>query len=393
MDLRFSPAEEAFRELVRSYLSTAITLQLLQETDQQADPEERGLHARAFVKKLAEDGWLGLSWPKEYGGQGKSPLEQYIFLEELWHEGVALMFPYNTIFSVGPTLMRVGSHWQKQEFIPPILRGELEVALGYTEAEAGNDLASLQTRATRDGDDYVIKGQKFFTSKANIADYIWLAARTNPDAPKHKGISLFLVSTKLPGYSYQPVDTWAGVRTYVTFYDNVRVPDRFMVGEENRGWEYLGVALDYQRVTQSQVAPIERDLESLIRWAKETQWGGRPVSKDPWVQDTLADLTTQLEAARVFCYRNIWLINKGEVPYVEASMAKVFCSELALRVAHVGLQMMGMYGLLEPGSKWAPLKGLFERSYRYNSFALLAPGANEIHRDIIGYRGLGLPRE
>ncbi|MBI2867870.1 MAG: acyl-CoA dehydrogenase family protein [Chloroflexi bacterium] len=393
MDLRFTPQEEAFRQDVQTYLAANVTPELLRELEEGETMESRGPLFRAFIRKMGSDGWLGIGWPKEFGGQGRSWAEQFIFFEEMWYRGVPpFTFPLMTIASVGPTLIRVGTEWQKREFLPRILRGEIEFALGYTEPGAGNDLASLQTRAVRDGDDYIINGQKVFTSNAHSADYVWLAARTDPNLPKHKGISIFLVDTRLPGYSFQPLHTWADLTTNVTFYDNVRVPVRCLVGEENRGWEYITTALNYERVAMGPVSWLQRDLEDLIRWARETEWSGKPVSQDPWVQDTLADLVVQLEIARLFAYRNVALMCEGKVPYVEASIAKVHYSELCLRVANVGLQLMGMYGLLEPGSKWAPLKGRIEQAYRFNTIGTFAPGANEVHRDIIGMKALGLPR-
>lgn len=390
MDLRFGPREETFRQEIQTYLAANMTPELRRELEDSEAIEGGRLHARAFIKKMGRDGWLGVGWPKEYGGQGRSWLEQFIFFEEVRHRRIPL--PFASLAIVGPTLMSVGTQWQKQRFLPPILRGEMEIAVGYTEPSGGSDLAALRTRAVRDGDHYIITGQKAFTTKAHVAGYVWLAARTNPAVSNHKGISIFLVDTRLPGFSWQTLRTWADLDSYMTFYDNVRVPARYLVGEENRGWEYIGMALDYERVSISPVSPLQQDIEDLIQWAKETKNNGKSVSQDPLVRDALADLVVQLEVARLLSYRNAWLISEGKVPYAESSVAKVFYSELRLRAAHVGLQLMGMYGLLEPGSKWAPLKGRIERTYRFSTMETFWGGTNEIQRDIIGFKALGLPK-
>ncbi|GHH96768.1 putative acyl-CoA dehydrogenase [Neobacillus kokaensis] len=386
--MRFDLTEEQqkLKEEIRSYLDSHITKELLDELKENPDG---GPLWRQYIKELGEDGWLGIGWPVEYGGQGRTPLEQYIFLEEIERTGVNI--PFITLETVGPTLMKLGTEEQKNYFLPKILKGEVEVAIGYTEPQAGTDLASLQTRAIRDGDSYVINGQKVFTTNAHMADYIWLAARTDPDAPKHKGISIFLVPTNLPGFSVTPMNL-IGERSNVSYYDNVRVPLSALVGEENKGWEYITTQLSLERLMLSTYSRMERMIEETIEWASENEFDGVRVIDQPGVRDNLAELTVEMEILRLLNYRAAWAhSNEKSAPY-RPSMNKVFAAELNQKVFDTCMQIMGMFGQLETGSEWAVADGYAPENAKRRLVYLFGGGANDVQRDLVARFGLGLPK-
>ena len=386
--MRFDLTDEQqqLKQEIRTYLDKHVTPELVEELKGNPDG---GLLWKAYIKKLGEDGWLGVGWPVEYGGQGKTPLEQYIFLEEINRTGVNI--PFITLETVGPTLMKLGTEEQKNYFLPKILKGEIEVAIGYTEPEAGTDLASLQTRAVKDGDSYIINGQKVFTTNAHISDYIWLAARTDPDAPKHKGISIFLVPTNTPGVS---VDTThlMGERTNSTYYDNVRVPADALVGEENKGWQYITTQLSLERLMLSTYSRMERMVEETTEWAKETVMDGNRVIDNPGVRDSLAELTVKLEVLRLLNYRAAWSHeNSNEAPF-RPSMNKVFAAELNQEVYDTCMGIMGMFGQLQADSEWAVADGSAERYSKSQLVYLFGGGANDVMLDLVARFGLGLPK-
>jgi alkylation response protein AidB-like acyl-CoA dehydrogenase len=386
VDFELPPNVEEFRQELREFLA------------REWPPERRSRVAagdtyeeeREFRRKLAQKGWLAMSWPKEYGGQGRSILEQYIFSEEMAYHGA----PAGTVGvgQVGPTLMSYGSDEQKQRFLPRIAAGEMDFALGYTEPEAGTDLASLQTRAVADGDDFVINGTKIYTSAAHRAEYVWLATRTDPDAPKHRGISLFIVDLKSPGITIRPLWTMGDGRTNQTFYDNVRVPRENLVGELNRGWYYVAHALDFERITVFTVATLRAGFDDLVAWVRQASYDGYPLREDPEVRDQIARLSADLEVAQLLSYRVAWMISKGQHPNYEASMLKVFSTEFMQRLYQEGTRILGLYGQLTPASPLAPAGGRFERSHRSSVMPTFGAGSSEIQRNIIATRGLGLPR-
>ena len=389
MDLGFTEQQEQFRQQLRDFLdremSPALKDELANRSDQGPGPE-----SKAFLKTLARAGFLGIGWPKKYGGGGFPVINQYIFYEEMGKRGV-----YTgglTISSVGPTIANVGTDEQKQEFLPRILRGEMEFGIGYTEPGAGTDLASMQLRAVVDGDDFVINGQKIFTSAAHFATHIWLAARTDPDAPKHKGISLIIVPIDTPGITVRPLWTVGDGRTNEVFYEDVRVPRKNLVGEMNRGWYYVATALDFERVSGGRYGGLATRMQELIKFAQDTIVDGKPLSQEPMVRARLAQLTMDVEMVRLLDYRAAWIIESGRVPNYEASAVKTFAAELSQRMADESLDMMGLYGQLRPGSKHAPLGGKEERAYRASYPGRFAAGTSEIQRNIIAQRGLGLPR-
>lgn len=386
--MRFDLTEEQrqLKEEIRSYLDSHITPELLDELKENHDG---GPLWRQYIRELGEDGWLGIGWPIEYGGQGRTPLEQYIFLEEIERTGVNI--PFITLETVGPTLMKLGTEEQKNYFLPKILKGEVEVAVGYSEPQAGTDLAALQTRAVRDGDSYVINGQKVFTTNAHMADYIWLAARTDPDAPKHKGISIFLAPTNLPGFSVTPMNL-IGERSNVSYYDNVRVPLSALVGEENKGWEYITTQLSLERLMLSTYARMERMVEETIEWASETEFDGVRVIDQHSVRDSLAELTVQIEILRLLNYRAAWAHSNEKTAPFRPSMNKVFAAELNQKVFDTCMQIMGMFGQIETGSEWAVADGYGQKNAKSRLVYLFGGGANDVQRDLVARFGLGLQK-
>ena len=389
MDFRFTPEEEAFRQELRAFLKSELPPDWEGAEEGEYGDWEFTLQMR---KKLAQKGWLTMHWPKEYGGAGVSITTQLIFSEEMAYHRA----PGVDIWGVkmlAPTLMVHGTEEQKQRFLPPVARGEVQWCQGYSEPESGSDLASLQTRAVVDGDEYVVNGSKIWTSNAHHGDWIMLLARTDPEAPKHRGITFLLVDMKSPGISIRPIMNMADVHGFnQVFFDNVRVPKRNLVGEENRGWYVGATLLDFERSGVQYSAGARRTLEELVQYARETRIDGRALGQDPIVRNRLADMAIEIEVSRMIAYHIGWMQSQGHVPNKEASICKVFSTEMQQRLAATGLRMLGLYGQLGPGSKWAPLHGRLARSYLTSYSATLASGTSEIQRNIIATRGLGLPR-
>ena len=387
MEFLFSEQALAFEREVEDFLAVEWSPEVRRALD--ASPD-RYVIEREFRRKLADKGWLTMSWPREYGGQERSYDEQYLFQEALNY--VSAPGATVGVQQVGPTLMTYGSDEQKASFLPRIARGEIDFALGYTEPDAGTDLASLQLRAVRDGDDYVLNGIKRFTSAAHRAEYVWLAARTDPSAPKHRGISMFLVDLQTPGITVSPIWTMSGIRTNEVYWEDVRVPADALVGEENRGWYYAAHALDFERVSIFTVSGVRAVFDALMRWAREERpGGGRPID-DAHVSRTLADYKVQLEVLQMLAYRNLGMIKRGEHPNHEASEVKIFSTELMQRILHTGTKLLGPYGQLTPESALAPLGGRIEQGYRAAVMPTFGAGSNEVMRTIIATRGFGLPR-
>jgi 3-oxocholest-4-en-26-oyl-CoA dehydrogenase alpha subunit len=342
-----------------------------------------------YIRRMGHDGWLGLGWPREYGGQARGVVDQMIFVEESHWAGVPL--PLLTLNSVGPTLMALGTDEQKQRVLPGILRGEVHFSIGYTEPSAGTDLASLRTRAVRDGDEYVINGQKIFTSAIQYADYVWLAARTDPDAPKHKGLSVFMVPVDSPGFHWTPLTTIVGDITSSTFYEDVRVPASNLVGEENQGWKLITNQLNHERVAICPASGMLRSLAEVRRWAASHRLGGRRVIDQEWVQTSLARVQAKVEVLKLLNWKVAWASDKGLNP-ADASATKVYGTELALEVYGLLLEVVGQAGYLVEGSPGAALRGRLEKEARSQTIFTFGGGTNEIQRDIIAMVGLGMPR-
>jgi len=403
MDFALTPEQEEFEREFNRYLDKHLTPELRAEGEKfmnmnkDTDPgvfgrgEYGGPKSKAFIRQMGADGWLGVGWPKEYGGQGRSLMEQHIFYETIWRRRAP--FPVLTLHSVAPTLMKFGSEEQKKEFLPRILKGDLEVAIGYTEPDAGTDLASLKTMAVRDGDDYVINGNKVFTSIAHLADYLWLAARTDPDLKKkHKGITLFLIDIDTPGVSIDPIYTIGGHRVNAVYLKNARVPRSCIVGEENKGWQLIVAQLEHERFALVPSSPLARRIEEAVEWARATKVDGGLVIDQPGVREKLAGLLADADVLELLNYQVLDNMTKGKMMWAESSAVKVFGSELNIRTNNVLLEIMRSYGQLQRGDARAPAEGLVEQHYRDDLFFTFGGGTNEIQRDIIAMVGLGMPR-
>jgi alkylation response protein AidB-like acyl-CoA dehydrogenase len=389
MDFGYTEEEEKFREKLCRFLDRELTEEIARQNweDKGVGPE-----ARKFSCKLWKNGFLGMSWPKEYGGKGLPGTYDFILLDELgkrWGAHVPLDVGYTM---VGRTILHHGSEEMKKEFLPKIIRGEIEFSLGYTEPDAGSDLASMRMEGVEEGDDYIINGQKTFNTESHYAEYHWLAARTDPSLPKHRGISLFIVDQHSPGITVEPLWTMSGERTNEVFYDNVRVPKTRMVGEKNKGFYYMMEALDYERnhvFVASRLFPI---LNELIHYVKETKFNGKSLSEDPAIRDKLAQAAIELEVAQVLTDRSRWL-ESNELPMTyEPEVIKIVISELEQRLVNIGMEILGLYSQLEEGSKWVPLRGRVEWHFLHSFMTTIGAGTSEIGRNIIAQRGLGLPR-
>jgi len=392
MDFELTEAQQQLQREIVAYLEKHITPQLQAEllAQQEGGGPATHPHYSRFMQQLGRDGWLGLAWPKEYGGQERDAIDQYIFFDTIAGY-YRIPIPFLAINAIGSTIMRAGRPEQKDRFLPPLLRGELNIAVGYTEPGAGTDLASLKTRAVREGDHYVINGQKVFTSLAHFCDYIWLAARTDPAAKKHKGISIFMVDTRLPGVTITPLHTMGGFRSNVTFYDNVKVPADCLIGEENKGWSYINSQLAMERIGLVPHSRMRRMLEDMIRWTKDTVIDGRRLFDEPWVREKLADLTMRTEVLRLFNFRAATMIAQGIEPFAEAAMTKVYGSELFQTVAGTCMDIMGLIGGLQPPSGLSPAQGVFQRDFAALRLLTFGGGANEVLKDMIAVSGLGMP--
>jgi alkylation response protein AidB-like acyl-CoA dehydrogenase len=389
MHLEYTPEQEQLRAEIRTALEQVMTPE---RTLALSARMEGGPEVRECIRALAAAKLLGVGWPKEYGGRGFSAIEQFIFAQEA--QRVNAPIPLVTLNTVGPTLMQFGTEEQKQRFLPAILDGSVEFAIGYSEPQAGSDLASLRTTAVRDGGDYVINGQKMFTSGAAYADYIWLAARTDPNAKKHRGISIFIVPTSSPGFSWQPLHTMPGISTFYTFYDDVRVPANAIVAGENQGWQLITTQLNFERVALGNLGALEPLFEQTLQWARDTELDDGRVIDQPWVQLTLARVEAQVAAYKLVNMRVNAAMTKGNgdmgLKMSEASAAKVFGTELTQQVARQLLEVLDHNGLRRGAD--APLRGALESAYRWAVINTFGGGANEIQRDIIAMAGLGMPR-
>ncbi len=393
MDFRFSAQEENFIADVKAFIGEQKKLpgaDTVFDPDREADSslsdsDER----RAFNRRLSKAGYLGMSWGEQYGGQGKEGIYDYLLNEELACVGAPLIG--KGVGCIGKTLIAHGSEKLKQEFLPKILNAEMEFALGYSEPSAGSDLASLRLKAERDGDDWVLNGQKMWTTSAHFADWYWVAARTDPDAPKHKGISVFLIPMNHPGLTVSAIETMGDHRTNQVFFDNVRVPGDYLVGEVNKGWLYVCEALDYERFTLYTVGPILTKFAALVELLKSTVRDGRPRSEDPLIRSKIAILAAELEAAKMLQRRVIAAARKGQVPTVEAAMYKLYSTELGRRLANFAMDAIGPMSLLRHASEDAPAHGKWEHSYRATVVDTIGGGSSEVQKNIIARRGLELP--
>jgi 3-oxocholest-4-en-26-oyl-CoA dehydrogenase alpha subunit len=388
MYVGYSPEQAELRDRLRSYYDDLLTPELQAELRRGEGVSQA---SKDVWKRMAADGWAGIGWPKEWGGGGATPMEQFIFFDESMRAGAPV--PMLTINTVGPTIMRFGSQEQKEFFLPKILKGEIHFCIGYTEPDAGTDLASLKTSAVRDGDEYVINGQKIFTSIARGADYVWLAVRTDPNAKKHKGISIIIVPTDTPGFSVQPIDNFGNFNTNITWYEDVRVPVGNRVGEENGGWGLITNQLNHERVTLCSSGIIERQLDDVRRWAQETKLAdGRRVIDQEWVQVNLARVHAKLEFLRLANWKISWGATQGHnLDPAAASSIKVFGTEFYMEAARLLMEIMGSQAVIQDDSPGSVLRGRVEALLRGMHILTFGGGTNEMQRDLIAIFGLGMP--
>lgn len=388
MFLTYTDEQRALRDELRDYFARLMTPERVEGLSK---GELDGPAYKEVVRQLGADGWLGLSWPKDYGGQGRDLLDQYIFFDESQRANVPV--PFLTTNTVGPTIMAFGTQEQKDFFLPRIVRGDLHFSIGYSEPGAGTDLANLKTTAVRDGDHYVINGQKMWTSLIQHADYIWLACRTDPDAKRHKGLSIIIVPTDAPGFSYTPVHTIGGGYTSATYYDNVRVPVGNVVLGENEGWRLITSQLNHERVALSSAGMVERKINDVRRWAQETKLAdGRRVIDQEWVQVSFGRLHARLEFLKLLNWKVAWSVTEGTLNPADASAVKVFGSEFYIEAYRALMEVLGQASTLTKDSAGALLGADLERAMRNTLVLTFGGGTNEIQRDIISMVGLAMPR-
>ena len=395
MDFAFTEQEQVLRREIERFVENEVPRDWIGHgMEEQYSTDEGWAACQQVARKLAEKGWLTMSWPKEYGGRDATNVEAFLYRELMSYYRVpgADMGIGGTTW-VAPSLMLFGTEQQKKERLPKIAAGEEFWCTGYSEPEAGSDMAAVRLRAVEREDCFVLNGQKIWTSAAHRAHWYWLAVRTDPDVAKHRGISLFIVDMKTPGITVNPLVNLAGLPAQCeVFFDDVRVPKENLLGELNRGWYHLMVAMDFERTSGiAFLGYAKRLIADLVDYARETKGDGDSAR---WrlIRSRLADLAIDCEVGRLICYRTAWMLDKGLMPNYEASMSKNWGAELSVRAAGFGMDLMGLFGQLEPGSRWARLQGQVEREYLCSVGGKIAAGTSEINRNIIAMRGLGLPR-
>jgi alkylation response protein AidB-like acyl-CoA dehydrogenase len=392
MEFRFTEEQEKLRQEIRQFLEE----ELKNGNFEVHCDAWMGGYSPEFSRKIGQRGWIGLCWPREWYGQGKSYMDRMVLTEEIVRYGAPAAAHWFADRQMGPSIIRYGSDEQKEYFLPRIARGELVFGIGMSEPEAGCDLASLRTKATEDGDSYILNGQKVWTSGAHHIDYLYLIARTDPEAPRHKGISEFIVDMHLPGIEVRPlIDMTGGHHYNEVFLDNVRVPRSSMVGEINHGWYQIAEQLDYERSGVERLMTNYPIYQDLIEYAKQTNHGGKPLAEQPTVRNRLADLTVRYEVGRLLTYRVAWVLDQGRPPTTEAAMAKAFCTSFEQYMVHVATQLPGLYGQLRQGSKWIPpaFRESAAESYLFSPGYTIQGGTSEILKNITAIRGLQLPTQ
>ena len=386
MQISYTAEQERLREELRVYFRSLMTPERRAALTAGGDYGD-GTVYKETVRQMGRDGWLTLGWPTEYGGRGGSTLDQLIFTDEAAAVGAPV--PFLTINTIGPTIMHFGTPEQKAFYLPRIAAGELHFAIGYSEPGAGTDLAALRTHAVRDGDEWVVNGQKMWTSLIQYADYVWLACRTDAEAPRHRGLSILIVPTDSPGFSWTPVKTVAGPTTSATYYEDVRVPASSVVGELNGGWSLITNQLNHERVALTSAAPITTALREVREWAQNTKLAdGRRVIDQEWVQLHLARVHAKVQFLRL---KNWQIASAGQVSPADASATKVFGTEFALEAYRLLMEVLGANGIVRLGSPAALLHGRIERMHRASLILTFGGGTNEVQRDIIAMAGLRLP--
>ncbi len=388
MHIAYTDEQLKLRDELRAYYQRLLTPEIRHELHKEMGS---GPLNRKLVKQLAADGWLGIGWPTEYGGQGRPQIDQFIFFDESMRSGAPI--PMLTVNTVGPTIMNFGTDEQKDFFLPKILSGDITFCIGYSEPEAGTDLAALRTRAVADGDEYIVNGQKMWTSVSSDADYCWLAVRTNPDVPKHQGISMLIVDMKDPGISMDPLHLLSSHDINATYYDNVRVPKNRLVGGENNGWNLIVNQLNHERVTLCSPGLLEQSYGEALAWARETKGSdGRRVIDHEWVQLNFARVHAGLEYLKLINWKVAWSATVGEMDVADASSIKTFGTEFYLEAFRLLMEVLGPRAYLESDSPGSILRGRLENNYRSLLILTFGGGTNEIQRDLIAMFGLGLPR-
>jgi alkylation response protein AidB-like acyl-CoA dehydrogenase len=389
VNFEFGPDERAFEAELEAFLVEHHSAEVMDPNPEQLSQTVDTGAKREFMAKLGERGWLGMSWPAEYGGAEQSGSYDFLLTEALSRVGAPQ--PGKGVGIVGRTIIRHGSAAMKAEFLPRIMRGEIEFAIGYSEPQAGSDAAAMALKATKVAGGWLLNGRKIWTTSAHFADYYWLGARTDP-ASKHNGITLFLIPMDHPNFSIHATWTIGDERTNEVFFDDVFAADDTVVGHVNEGWTYICEALDLERFAMMPVGPLEKKVEALLEYLRNTERDGAPLRDDPVVRAAAAQMRTQLEVARMLQRRVISEALRDRVPTVESSEYKLYMNELGQRVANWALDLMGPAGQLRCGEEGAPIGGRFERSYRYTVVDTIGGGASEIQKNIIGRRGLGLPK-
>ena len=388
MHLEYTAEQESLRNELRAYFAQLMTPEVRAKTRAM----EGGTAYKDVIRQMGKDGWLGVGWPREYGGQGKTAIEQQIFVEEARRAGAPL--PFVTLSTVGPALMSHGSEEHKAKFLPGILAGELHFAIGYSEPEAGTDLASLKTEAVRDGDHYIVNGTKIWTSGAGDADYVWLACRTDPEAPKHKGITILIVPTDDPGFSCSPIGVISGGETFMSYYRDVRVPVENVVGVENGGWTLITTQLNHERIGLSAFSSYGVYLlERTIDWARTTLGAdGKPVAEQDWVQSNLAEAWALGEAMRLLNARMGWELEEGRLSPADASAVKIYGTECLIEIYRLLVEVVGPAATVQGDTAAEELAAQLEVEYRGCTINTFGGGVNEVQREIVAMLGLGLPR-
>lgn len=386
MFVDLTPQQRALRLEVRDYFSQLMTPELRQSLR----GEEGGDNFRKIVRQMGKDGWLAVGWPKEHGGQGYQATEQLIFFEEANIAGAPL--PFVTISTVGPALMESGTDLQKEMFLPGIANGEIHFAIGYSEPNAGSDLATLKTKASLEGDNFVVNGNKLWTSGADSADYIWLAARTDQELPRHKGISIMILDTKTEGFSSTVIPTCSNP-TAATYYDNAKVPKEMLVGELNSGWKLITAQLNHERLGLGSWSDKVVSLFSRVYlWANSQDEQGRRATDNPWVRSALAECYSKLEAMRLINFRIAADLEAGHMDVALASITKVYGSESAIDILRKLIDIVGLNGMVKGDSAASFLLGELEYEVRASVTLTFGGGTNEIQRELIAQFGIGMPR-
>ena len=386
MEFRFTAEEEAFRREVREFIAKEIPPAILAGAD--AYDDKNFDSAMEFRRKLGKRKWIGIGWPKEYGGLGATIMMQMLFHEEMVYNHAPLD---GQAYQVGPAIFAHGSEDLKRRFLGATARQEIVWCQGFSEPNAGSDLASLQTRAVRDGDWYVVNGQKIWTTMAHRADWVHLLARTDPNAPKHKGISYFVIDMKTPGVTVKPLINMTGAHEFnQTFYDNVRVPKENMIGEENQGWYVASLTLDNERSGIRDVSNARRQMDDVLALYRDASIRG--TRRDVAIRHKPAELAIEGQTSRMLSYRVAWMQHTGKRANMEASIAKLFASELQQRIGRVGIELAGLRGQLLHGDPRAPMAGMIPYKSMRTIPSTIAAGTSEVNRNIIASRGLGMPR-